>query len=191
MHPPTFGEQWGAMMIAFMFDLVLYGIGMVLVMQYFRSYKAASDSVPTRCSVGLIFFFATAHTVFFSHQIYTQYVKFFNQPERLDVIVFSASGMLLAIVGLHVHSDSAVLRTEIVSHGIRNSDILRYADIHHGAAGKEAPFMSTGGNDLCFYRVLSSDLPSSVPRLSWLSFRFRSESVCSVFVADIDAQSHK
>ncbi|KAK1217982.1 hypothetical protein PQX77_019351, partial [Marasmius sp. AFHP31] len=53
MRQATFSEIWGPQMIAFIFDLFLYGAGSVLVMQYYRSYNS-SDSLPVRCAVGMV-----------------------------------------------------------------------------------------------------------------------------------------
>jgi len=96
--PPklTFSENWGCQMIAYMFNLLLYGMGALLVMQYFRSHRK-HDSFRTKFTIGLIFFFATCQITFLSHQIYTDFVTWFAEPELLDTITFSASAMLLGI----------------------------------------------------------------------------------------------
>ncbi|ESK85208.1 hypothetical protein Moror_11032 [Moniliophthora roreri MCA 2997] len=94
--PPTFTETWGCQMIAFIFDLLLYGVALILVAQYFYS-AANADGIFTKITVGLVFFFSTVHVAFLSHQIYTDYVTWFNQPALLNIIPFSASAMLLAI----------------------------------------------------------------------------------------------
>ncbi|KAJ8073193.1 hypothetical protein PM082_020062 [Marasmius tenuissimus] len=94
--PPSFAQTWGAQMIAYMLDLVLYGVGMVLVMKYFHSYNS-TDSLWTRFAVGVTFFFATVHTVLLSHQIYLDFVIWFDQPAQLNTIPFSATGQLIGI----------------------------------------------------------------------------------------------
>ncbi|KAI3616033.1 hypothetical protein WG66_010375 [Moniliophthora roreri] len=81
---PTFNETWGCQLLAFVFDLTLYGVALILVAQYFRSY-CTGDNVMIRATVGWIAL------------IYTDFVIWFNKPERLDHIPFSASAMLLAI----------------------------------------------------------------------------------------------
>ncbi|ESK85207.1 hypothetical protein Moror_11031 [Moniliophthora roreri MCA 2997] len=93
---PTFNETWGCQLLAFVFDLTLYGVALILVAQYFRSY-CTGDNVMIRATVGLLCVISTVHIAFLSHQIYTDFVIWFNKPERLDHIPFSASAMLLAI----------------------------------------------------------------------------------------------
>ncbi|KAG5718576.1 hypothetical protein E4T56_gene16495 [Termitomyces sp. T112] len=92
----TFQENWGVQLIAYMFNAVTYGMGTLLVMQYFRSHSK-NDSVPTRLAVALLFIFATVQLVFLSHQIYIDFVTWFAIPNNLDIITFSASAQLLAI----------------------------------------------------------------------------------------------
>ncbi|KAJ8073168.1 hypothetical protein PM082_020037 [Marasmius tenuissimus] len=96
MDSTAFAETWGAQLIAFMVDLVLYGVGMVLVMQYFHSYNV-TDNLWTRFAVGAAFFFATVHAVLLSHQIYLDFVIWFNRPEELNNISFSATGQLIGV----------------------------------------------------------------------------------------------
>ncbi|ESK85261.1 hypothetical protein Moror_11368 [Moniliophthora roreri MCA 2997] len=93
---PTFTETWGCQMIAYIFDILLYGVTLILVAQYFYR-RESGDGIFTKVTVGALFFFSTLHTAFLSHQIYTDYVQWFDKPDLLNIIPFSASTMLLAI----------------------------------------------------------------------------------------------
>ncbi|EEB97036.1 hypothetical protein MPER_03727, partial [Moniliophthora perniciosa FA553] len=83
--PPTFTETWGCQMIASIFDILLYGVTLILVAQYFYRRESA-DGVFTKVTVATLFFFSTVHTAFLSHQIYTDYVEWFDKPDLLNII---------------------------------------------------------------------------------------------------------
>ncbi|KAF9002890.1 hypothetical protein BDQ17DRAFT_1409257 [Cyathus striatus] len=96
MNPPSFTQTWGCQMIAYMLNSVLYGMGLILVFQYFREF-GAKDSKGTRITVFMLGIFGTTQYVFLSHQIYTDYVSRFGREDLMNVIIFSADTMLLAI----------------------------------------------------------------------------------------------
>ncbi|KAF8158510.1 hypothetical protein B0H34DRAFT_709156 [Crassisporium funariophilum] len=95
--PPTsFTDTWGCQMVAFILNTVLYGIGLLLVAQYFQSHSR-SDTVSTKTVVAILGLLATVQVAFLSHQIYFDYVNLFGNQADLDRIVFSAPVQLLAI----------------------------------------------------------------------------------------------
>ncbi|KAF8067697.1 hypothetical protein FPV67DRAFT_1764688 [Lyophyllum atratum] len=87
--PPTFTQTWGCQMISYMFNAVLYGIGLLMVMQYFHSHSK-KDSSLTKATVAILFSLATVQMTFLSHQIYLDFVTWFAHPEFLDEIPFTS-----------------------------------------------------------------------------------------------------
>ncbi|KAJ3926669.1 MAG: hypothetical protein NXY57DRAFT_1043070 [Lentinula lateritia] len=94
---PSFTETWGCQMIAYILNTFLYGIAALLIGQYYHSYSR-KDSALIKGTMGVIALFASAQFMFISHQIYTDYVTRFNNPDSLDFIVMSAPLQLLCIL---------------------------------------------------------------------------------------------
>jgi len=74
----------------------LYGMGLLLVGQYFRSH-CQDDSRAIRATVATLGVLASIQFVFLTHQIYFDYIRLFGDTSDLDWIVFSAPAQLLAI----------------------------------------------------------------------------------------------
>lgn len=83
-------------MIAFILNTILYGVGMLLVGQYFQSHSS-HDTSSTKAVVAILGFLSTVQVAFLSHQVYFDYVNLFGETSDLDRILFSAPVQLLAI----------------------------------------------------------------------------------------------
>lgn len=83
-------------MIAFILNTILYGIGLLLVGQYFQVHSH-NDTTSTKAVVAILGVLSTIQIAFLSHQVYVDYVNLFGEKSDLDKIVFSAPVQLLAI----------------------------------------------------------------------------------------------
>ncbi|KDR82401.1 hypothetical protein GALMADRAFT_821529 [Galerina marginata CBS 339.88] len=83
-------------MIAFILNTILYGVGMLLVGQYFQSHSS-HDTASTKSVVAILGFLSTIQVAFLSHQVYIDYVNLFGERSDLDRILFSAPVQLMAI----------------------------------------------------------------------------------------------
>ncbi|THV03995.1 hypothetical protein K435DRAFT_835582 [Dendrothele bispora CBS 962.96] len=93
--PPLPTETWGCHWIAYVLDICLYGCSLLMLMWYFRVHSA-HDSFSTKLTVGLIGIFSTAHVVLMSHQMYTDFIERFGEPDGLDVVIDTSGVDLLS-----------------------------------------------------------------------------------------------
>ncbi|KAF8995097.1 hypothetical protein BDQ17DRAFT_1430599 [Cyathus striatus] len=94
--PPAFIKQYGAQMIATQINATLYGIGLLMVIQYFARH-GRRDPWFVKGTVGLLCLLATLETIFTDHQAYANFVLTFGQYPLLNTIVWSVSGKFLFV----------------------------------------------------------------------------------------------
>ncbi|KAK0194736.1 hypothetical protein F5146DRAFT_1222121, partial [Armillaria mellea] len=90
----TFQTTFGSLLISFMIDLILYEMGFLLVLQYFR--KSSKDAFVVKATVLGLGIFATTHVVALSKWVYGVFINDFSQPELLNVLPPSVSVELMA-----------------------------------------------------------------------------------------------
>ncbi|KAF8995108.1 hypothetical protein BDQ17DRAFT_1430605 [Cyathus striatus] len=94
--PQAFIKQYGAQMIASQINATLYGIGLLMVIQYFMRH-GKRDPWFIKGTVGLLCLLATLETVFTDHQNYANFVQTFGQYSVLNNMVWSVSGKYLFV----------------------------------------------------------------------------------------------
>ncbi|KAJ6457963.1 hypothetical protein C8R45DRAFT_561666 [Mycena sanguinolenta] len=87
--------QWGAQFIAYTLDIALYGVALVLGLQYFRKYYQ-KDPLSIRAAVGTLLFATTIHAVFLAMNDFKDFVLLFGDFEGQDVIPYECNVMLCA-----------------------------------------------------------------------------------------------
>ncbi|KAK0460542.1 uncharacterized protein EV420DRAFT_1532767 [Desarmillaria tabescens] len=85
----TFGTTFGCLLISFMIDLILYGMGLLLVLQYFR--KCSKDAILVKTTVLGLIVFATTHIVGMCTWVYRTFITGFSRPELLNELPPSVS----------------------------------------------------------------------------------------------------
>ncbi|KAF9526362.1 hypothetical protein CPB83DRAFT_896199 [Crepidotus variabilis] len=90
----TFAGIYGATLLASMVNLCLYGVGLLMVLQYFGR-TAKRDPLLTRVLIVILIVLATLHAVFSCHQVYDLFITKHGNEALLDVIVFSVTGRWL------------------------------------------------------------------------------------------------
>ncbi|PBK86346.1 hypothetical protein ARMGADRAFT_1169120 [Armillaria gallica] len=90
----TFQTTFGSLLISFMIDLILYGMGFLLVLQYFR--KSSQDALLVKATVLGLGIFATTHVAGLSKWVYEVFINDFSQPELLNVLPPYVSVELMA-----------------------------------------------------------------------------------------------
>ncbi|KAF8995109.1 hypothetical protein BDQ17DRAFT_1545303 [Cyathus striatus] len=94
--PQAFIKQYGAQMIASQINATLYGIGLLMVIQYFMRH-GKRDPWFIKGTVGMLCLLATLETVFTDHQNYANFVRTFGQYSELNNMVWSVSGKFLFV----------------------------------------------------------------------------------------------
>ncbi|KAF9529830.1 hypothetical protein CPB83DRAFT_851647 [Crepidotus variabilis] len=89
--PVTFAGVYGAIMVATMINLCLYGVGLLMVLQYFRQHSK-NDPILPKITIVVLIILATLQTIFASHQVYDTFVTKGGQMVLLDEIMFSVPG---------------------------------------------------------------------------------------------------
>ncbi|KAJ7347581.1 hypothetical protein DFH08DRAFT_936988, partial [Mycena albidolilacea] len=87
---------WGVEYIAYTLDIALWGIAVVLVLQYFRTYSK-KDPILTRAVVAALLFFATIHVLFLSMNDFKDFILLFGDFEGQDVIFYESNVMICAV----------------------------------------------------------------------------------------------
>ncbi|SJL07831.1 uncharacterized protein ARMOST_11184 [Armillaria ostoyae] len=95
--PEKFENTFGCMFISFSLDLMCYGAGFLVVLQYFRRGYGSKDSVVIRTMVVALGFLATVHVATFIAWAYDDLISRFGAFERLDAMPRTALVQLLAI----------------------------------------------------------------------------------------------
>lgn len=95
--PEKFQNTFGCMFISFSLDLICYGAGFLVVLQYFRRGHGSKDSVIIRTIVIALGFLATVHVTTFIAWVYDDLISRFGAFERLDDMPRTALVQLLAI----------------------------------------------------------------------------------------------
>ncbi|KAK0460554.1 uncharacterized protein EV420DRAFT_1671037 [Desarmillaria tabescens] len=85
----TFGTTFGCLLISFMIDVILYGMGLLLVLQYFK--KNSKDAFLVKAAVLGLGIFATAHIAGMCAWIYETFITNFSHPELLNELPLSVS----------------------------------------------------------------------------------------------------
>ncbi|PPQ97822.1 hypothetical protein CVT26_012923 [Gymnopilus dilepis] len=86
----SFSQTWGCQMIAFILNLIFFGIGVGRRAWDEISGRALSfflDQQLTDCQVATLGFLSTVQVGFLSHQVYVDFVQLWGERDKLDVIV--------------------------------------------------------------------------------------------------------
>ncbi|KAF9523283.1 hypothetical protein CPB83DRAFT_697545 [Crepidotus variabilis] len=87
----TYARKYGALLLASMISFCLYGVGLLMVLQYFRRHST-NDPMVLKVTVVVLVILATLQTVFASHQIYNAFITKQGALDLLDEIVVSVPG---------------------------------------------------------------------------------------------------
>ncbi|KIM71274.1 hypothetical protein PILCRDRAFT_17212 [Piloderma croceum F 1598] len=94
--PESFTNTFGMMLIAFSVDLILYGVGLLLVFQYYRAFY--SDPMwPLKIMVAAMIILMTTQVGSFFAWVYWDLIVNFGNIAKLDIMVRTALVQLLAI----------------------------------------------------------------------------------------------
>ncbi|KAJ7260479.1 hypothetical protein B0H12DRAFT_1107526 [Mycena haematopus] len=96
-HPVdrTFILLWGVQFIAYTLDIALWGVAVVLVLQYFRTYYK-KDPPLIRTVVATLLLVTTIHALFLAKNDYKDFVSLFGDFEGQDIIPYEANVMICA-----------------------------------------------------------------------------------------------
>ncbi|KAJ6472857.1 hypothetical protein C8R47DRAFT_1076758 [Mycena vitilis] len=86
----AFFLTWGFQFIAYTLDAALWGVAMVLVLQYFRNY-ARRDPVSIQTVVGSLGLLTTNHFIFYAIENYKNFVSLYGDLEAEDAISYAAN----------------------------------------------------------------------------------------------------
>jgi len=80
----SLGPTFGAMFITLYVDAILYGVAILLVLQYF--YKSFNDPWPIKALVGFLGFLASLHITCFCDMVYQPLITNFGNYPALDFV---------------------------------------------------------------------------------------------------------
>ncbi|KAF9523282.1 hypothetical protein CPB83DRAFT_697189 [Crepidotus variabilis] len=91
---PTYAGIYGSILCANLIALCLYGMGALMVLQYFGRH-ATHDTALIKMIIMVLVGVSTLQTIFSSHQIYDAFITKHGDLALLDQIVFSVPGIWL------------------------------------------------------------------------------------------------
>ncbi|KAF8182409.1 hypothetical protein K438DRAFT_1975541 [Mycena galopus ATCC 62051] len=86
--------MWGMQFLAYTFDIALWGVAVVLSLQYFRKYT--NDPPLIRAVVAILLIVTTIHAVFLVMNDYKDFVSLFGDFDGLDLIPYQTNVMICA-----------------------------------------------------------------------------------------------
>lgn len=89
--PVTFPGMYGSQLLATVINTFLYGIGFLMVLQYFRRH-AKHDPLYVKLIVGMLITLTTLETAFTAHQAYDNFILKFGKKELFNKIPPSVPG---------------------------------------------------------------------------------------------------
>ncbi|KAF9522480.1 hypothetical protein CPB83DRAFT_840454 [Crepidotus variabilis] len=87
----TYATVYGAILIGVMINLCLEGIGLLLVLQYFRRY-AKKDPIIIKGTIAVMIILATLQSMFSSIQVYDIFITKQGDIKRLNQIIYAVPG---------------------------------------------------------------------------------------------------
>ncbi|KAJ7511672.1 hypothetical protein B0H11DRAFT_711129 [Mycena galericulata] len=92
----AFVLTWGVEFVAYTLDTTLWGMGILLVLQYFRKY-ANKDPSSIQLVVAILGTFSTIHVIFLAIMNYKDFVSLFGNMEAQNLILHEANVMLCSV----------------------------------------------------------------------------------------------
>lgn len=93
---PTVASLLGSQMLGMIINMFFYGIGFILVLQYFRLH-ATNDPVYVKVMIAMLLTLATLQSIFIVHQAYDDYITNFGSTELFGKIIFSVPGKFICV----------------------------------------------------------------------------------------------